>query len=94
MEAKDRKITKSEPCRERFTAFFGLERNIVAASAAVFIVGFGEELWKKFIPKYLESLGAGTLAIGWFGTMSDFLDAIYQYPGGWLADKFGRRIAF
>jgi MFS family permease len=94
MDAKDNKIITPETRRERLTAFFGLERNILAASAAIFLVGFGEELWKKFIPKYLESLGAGTLAIGWFGTMSDFLDAIYQYPGGWLADKFGRRIAF
>lgn len=94
MEARNNKITTSETRRERLTAFFGLERNILAASAAIFLVGFGEELWKKFIPKYLESLGAGTLAIGWFGTMRDFLDAIYQYPGGWLADRFGRRNAF
>ena len=75
-------------------AFFGLERNVIAASAAVFLVGFGEELWKKFLPKYLESLGAGTLAIGWFGTAKDFLDGVYQYPGGFIADRFGRRRAF
>lgn len=80
--------------RDRFTAFFSLERNVMAATAAVVLITFGEELWKKFIPKYLESLGAGTLAIGWFGTASDFLDAIYQYPGGWIADRLGRRIAF
>lgn len=85
---------KSETRRERLTAFFGLERNVVAASSAVFLMGFGEELWKKFLPKYLESLGAGTLAIGWFGTAKDFLDAVYQYPGGWIADRFGRRRAF
>ncbi|HKX84850.1 MAG TPA: hypothetical protein VJL58_11560, partial [Pyrinomonadaceae bacterium] len=80
--------------RERVKAFFGLERNVIAASAAVFVVGFGEELWKKFLPKYLESLGAGTIAIGWFGTAKDFLDAVYQYPGGFIADRFGRRRAF
>jgi MFS family permease len=54
----------------------------------------GEELWKKFLPKYLESLGATTLVIGFFGTAEDFFDAIYQYPGGWLADRLGRRRAF
>jgi MFS family permease len=80
--------------RERVKDFLGLERNIVAASSAVFLLGFGEELWKKFLPKYLEALGAGTLAIGLFGTVKDFLDAIYQYPGGWIADRFGRRTAF
>jgi MFS family permease len=32
--------------------------------------------------------------IGLFGTAQDFFDAIYQYPGGWLADRVGRRRAF
>src|SRR5262245_41762148 len=80
--------------REGIADFLGLERNVVAASAAVFLLGLGEELWKRFLPKYLEALGAGTLAIGLFGTAKDFFDAIYQYPGGWLADRFGRRTAF
>lgn len=72
----------------------GLERNVSAASAAVFLFSMGEELWKKFLPKYLEALGAGTAVIGLFGTVKDFFDAIYQYPGGWLADRIGRRRAF
>jgi MFS family permease len=71
-----------------------LERNVAAASSAVFLVGLGEELWKKFLPKYLESLGASVAAVGLFGTAEDFFDAAYQYPGGWLADHWGRRRAF
>ncbi|CAN5135321.1 MFS transporter [soil metagenome] len=71
-----------------------LERNVVAASGAVFLLGFGEELWKKFLPKYMEALGAGAVAIGLFGTAETFCDAVYQYPGGWLADRVGRRRAF
>ena len=66
----------------------------MAASGAMFLVGLGEELWKKFLPKYLESLGAGVAVVGLFGTAEDFFDAIYQYPGGWLADYWGRRKAF
>src|SRR5919199_4487613 len=72
----------------------GLERNVAVASAAVFLLGPGEELWKKFLPKYLERLGAGPGVIGLFGTAEDFFDAVYQYPGGWLADRVGRRRAF
>lgn len=64
------------------------------ASAAVFILALGEELWKKFLPKYLEALGASTGVIGLFGTAEDLFDAIYQYPGGWMADRLGRRRAF
>jgi MFS family permease len=72
----------------------GIERNVAAASGAVFLVGLGEELWKKFLPKYVESLGANVAAVGLFGTAEDFFDAVYQYPGGWLADHWGRRRAF
>jgi MFS family permease len=78
----------------RLRDFFSLERNVTAASGAVFLLGFGEELWKKFLPKYLEALGASVPMIGLFGTAQDFLDAVYQYPGGWIADRFGRRNAF
>lgn len=42
----------------------------------------------------MESLGAGAGIIGLFGTAEDFFDALYQYPGGWLADRLGRRRAF
>src|SRR5215470_3454220 len=80
--------------RARISQALSLESNVAAASGAVFLVGLGEELWKKFLPKYLESLGASVGVIGLFGTAEDFLDAIYQYPGGWLADHWGRRRAF
>jgi len=58
------------------------------------LLGLGEELWKKFLPKYLEALGASVPIISLFGTAEDFFDAVYQYPGGWVADRFGRRRAF
>jgi len=78
----------------RLADSLGIERNVAAASGAVFLVGLGEELWKKFLPKYLESLGASVAIVGLFGTSEDLLDALYQYPGGWLADYWGRRKAF
>ena len=79
--------------RARLADFFGLERNVVAVAAAMFLLGFGENLWKAFLPKYLEALGAPVLAIGLFGTVRDFVDGAYQYPGGWIADRWGRRRA-
>ena len=83
------------PSRGRRAAdYLGLERNVAVASSAVFLLGLGEELWKKFLPKYLEALGAGAFVVGLFGTTEDFFDAVYQYPGGWLADRAGRRRAF
>ena len=78
----------------RVADYLGLERNVVVVSAVVFLLGFGEELWKRYLPKYLEALGAGAGIVGLFGTTRDFFDAVYQYPGGWLADRVGRRRAF
>lgn len=79
--------------RDRLAGFFGLERNIVAVSVAMFLLALGENLWRRFLPRYLQSLGAPIAAIGLFGTVQDLLDGLYQYPGGWIADRFGRRRA-
>ena len=67
--------------------------NILAMSAAVFLMAAGENLWKRFVPKYLEALGAPVAAIGVFGSCQDLLDGLYQYPGGWIGDRYGRRAA-
>src|SRR5215510_3979279 len=78
---------------ERLRDALGLERNIVVMSLAVLLLGAGEELWKSFLPKYLEALGASAAIIGLFGTTRDFLDAVYQYPGGYISDHIGSRRA-
>lgn len=77
----------------RFRRWLGLERNILVMLGAILVLGMGEELWMRFIPKYLELLGAGAWVIAGYGTLKDLLDAVYQYPGGWLTDRLGRRAA-
>jgi hypothetical protein len=49
-----------DPPRSRapLIEYLGLERNVVAVAGAMFLLGLGQELWKRFIPKYLEALGA------------------------------------
>ena len=79
--------------RGQLVDYLSLDRNVSVASAAIFMLGLGEELWKKFVPKFLEALGASTPIVGLYGTAEDFFDAVYQYPGGWLADHLGRRKA-
>jgi MFS family permease len=86
-------LTPRPPLRARARELLGLEPNIVAVSGAVFLLALGENLWKRFIPKYLEALGASVTVIGLFGTCQDFLDGVYQYPGGWIGDRYGRRRA-
>src|SRR5207237_9909007 len=77
----------------RVAAFLALEPNVIAVSTAMFLLALGENLWQKFLPKYLQALGAPIRAVGLFGSIEDFLDGVYQYPGGWLSDRLGRRAA-
>src|SRR5947208_3107652 len=71
----------------------GLQRNILVMLAVILVVGLGEELWVRFLPQYLMALGAGAWAVAVYGTLKDLLDAVYQYPGGWFADRLGRRLS-
>src|SRR2546430_16966413 len=73
----------------RAAAFLSLEPNVVAVSTGMFLLALGENLWQKFLPKYLQALGAPIRAVGLFGSMEDLLDGIYRYPGGWLGDRLG-----
>ena len=73
--------------------FLALKHNILVLLGALLVIGMGEELWVRFMPKYLEALGASAIAIGAYGSFKKIVDALYQYPGGWLADKLGRKRA-
>jgi predicted MFS family arabinose efflux permease len=79
--------------RKRLPEFFGLRANIVALLAAIIFIGGGEELWIRFVPKYLEVLGAGTFVIGIYDGLKTLLGAVYAYPGGILTDRWGHRKA-
>src|SRR3954468_13678097 len=74
--------------------FYTLKRNLVILLLATFAIGAGEELWIRFLPKYLQALGAGVFAIGLFDALRTLLGAIYAYPGGVLVDRWGHRRAF
>ena len=50
----------------RLADLFGLKRNLIILLIATFAIGAGEELWMRFLPKYLQSLGATVFIIGLF----------------------------
>src|SRR5512132_601305 len=77
----------------RVRRLLALERNTLAVVVAMFLMALGENLWRRFLPKYLEALGAPIVAIGAYGSVEDALDGLYQYPGGWASDRYGRRHA-
>lgn len=71
----------------------GLRRGVAALAVGLFVYGFGQELWFRYVPEYLRFLGATPLLLGLFGTLKDSLDAAYAYPGGAIADRLGSRRA-
>ena len=74
--------------------FFGLKRNLVILLLTIFVIGAGEELWMRFVPKYLLTLGASVFVIGLYDALKTLLGAIYAYPGGVIVDFWGHRRAF
>jgi len=78
----------------RLGNFFGLKRNLVVLLLAIFVIGAGEELWMRFVPKFLQALGASVFVIGLYDALRTLLGAIYAYPGGVIVDLWGHRRAF
>src|SRR5437588_9857204 len=78
----------------RIANFFGLKRNLVILLLAIFVIGAGEELWMRFVPKFLQALGASVFVIGLYDALRTLLGAIYAYPGGVIVDLWGHRRAF
>jgi MFS family permease len=78
----------------RLADFFGLKRNLVILLIAIFVIGAGEELWMRFVPKYLQAVGATVFVIGLYDALRTLLGAIYAYPGGVLVDRWGHRRVF
>ena len=76
-----------------FLDWFGLKRDIIVMVVSVLVLTMGNQIWIRYIPKYLEYLGAGALIIGLYGFIEQLVGAVYQYPGGAIADKIGSRNA-
>ena len=78
----------------RLADFFALKRNLLILLVAMFVIGAGEELWMRFVPKYLQAVGATVFVIGLYDALRTLLGAIYAYPGGLFVDVWGHRRAF
>lgn len=89
--------TPSQPgvsLSRRLSDFLGLKRNLVVLLIAIFVIGTGEELWMRFVPKYLLTLGATVFVIGLYDALRTLLGAVYAYPGGIIVDRWGHRRTF
>src|SRR5438045_9102363 len=79
---------------KQFADFFALKRTLVIILISIFVIGTVEELWMRFVPKYLQTLGGSVFVIGLYDALRTLISAIYAYPGGLWADRWGHRRAF
>ena len=76
---------------KKASSYLGLNKNTAILFSAIIAIGSGEHMWLRFIPKYLEVLGATVFVIGLVDFIETALSAIYGYPGGVITDRFGLR---
>ena len=77
----------------RLVEFFGLRRSIVGLLSMVVLVGMGEHMAEQYLPLYLVALGGGIISVGFLNGMDNLLGALYSFPGGYLAERFGTKRA-
>jgi MFS family permease len=79
--------------RSPFRQFFALEGDVLVLSVAMFAFSLGFQMTSRYMPRYMSVLGAGSIAIGLYGSLGNLIGALYPYPGGALSDRVGSRVA-
>jgi MFS family permease len=69
----------------------GLQRSTLGLLCMVILVGMGERMAERFLPIYLLALGGSALSVGLLNGLDNLLSALYAFPGGYLADRFGTK---
>ncbi len=72
-------------------AFLALRRDVLVLSVAMFAFSLGFQMTSRFLPRYMELLGASGVVVGLFGTVGNVVSAVYPYPGGAVSDRLGSR---
>ena len=76
-----------------YRQFLALSGDVLVLSVAMFAFSLGFQMTTRFLPRYLEVLGASAFVIGLFGTFGNLISAVYPYPGGMVSDRIGSRYA-
>ncbi len=68
-----------------------LKGNILILFLTWMLLGFGNNMVHKFDGIYFSALGASDVLLGYMGAITFGMMAILQIPGGFIADRFGRK---
>jgi MFS family permease len=89
MGAGDAAADPLDPLRQ----LLSLRRDVLVLSVAMFAFSLGFQMTSRYLPEYLRVLGAGGIVVGLYGSLGNLVGALYPYPGGWLSDRIGSRLA-
>lgn len=64
---------------------------MVGLLGMVVLVSMGERMSERFLPLYVLAIGGGPIAIGVLNGLQNLLNALYSYPGGYLAERIGTK---
>ena len=81
-------MTISARLRGEFSFIRG---NILVLTVTLMIIVFAAAIPWTYYSKYIEGLGGTPFIVGVIGFASYATLALVQFPGGYLADKYGRR---
>ena len=78
---------------DAYRQFLSLPRDVLVLSLAMFAFSLGFQMTGRYLPRYVEFLGGGAIAIGLYKTASDLIGFVYPYVGGVVSDRVGSRSA-
>ena len=55
------------------------------------VTDFTQEMAGTYYPLYIQALGGTVATVGLIGSVSSVINAFVRFPGGYLADKYGRK---
>ena len=76
-----------------FREFFALRPDVLVLSVAMLAFSLAFQMTGRYVPEYLNVLGASAGVIGLYGSVGNLISAVYPYPGGALSDRVGSRLA-
>ncbi len=71
--------------------FAFIQGNILVLIIASFFTSFSEAIVNPFYSLYLRDLGASPFIIGMMGSLGSAIVSVMRLPGGYIADKYGRK---
>jgi len=83
-----------ERSRNKKSFLYGITTNVILLGLTSMFMDVSGEIITAILPLFLSSLGAGAIAIGFIGGISDSAVSIFKIISGYLSDKTGKRKPF